>query len=190
MRSWTSWKQSSPTTHRFETLPRIDRIARLEKLRAATAALQVAESVRFAKSQVAEQLAADVHPDKIGRGIAEQIGLACRISPATAARLLNTARALWFELPDTYTQLVAGELSERLAEAVVSETRHLDPESAATSTSNSKPPASPEWDSKPRQHVSARPPTRPIHTATSNAAVPNATTVGSVSDRHPTPWQC
>jgi hypothetical protein len=45
---------------------RIDRIARLEKLRAATAALQVAESVRFAQSQVAEQMAADVHPEQIG----------------------------------------------------------------------------------------------------------------------------
>ena len=71
---------------------RIDRIARLEQLRATTAALQVAESVRFAQSQVAEQLVADVHPDKIGRGIAEQIGLACRISPVLAARRLNTAR--------------------------------------------------------------------------------------------------
>ena len=50
---------------------RIDRLARLEKLRAATAALQVAESVRFAQSQVAEQIAADVHPEKIGQGIAE-----------------------------------------------------------------------------------------------------------------------
>jgi Domain of unknown function (DUF222) len=107
---------------------RIDRIGRLEKLRSVTAALQVAESVRFAKSQVAEQLAAHVHPDKIGRGIAEQIGLACRISPATAARRLTTARALWHELPDTYRQLIAGELSERLAEAVVAETRHLDSE--------------------------------------------------------------
>lgn len=105
---------------------RIDRIARLEKLRAATAALQATESVRFAQSQVAEQLAADVHPDAIGRGIAEQIGLACRISPTTAARRLNTARALWFELPGTYSQLVTGELSERVAEAVVSETRHLN----------------------------------------------------------------
>jgi Domain of unknown function (DUF222) len=105
---------------------RIDRIARLEKLRAATAALQAAESVRFAQSQVAEQIAADVHPDKIGRGIAEQIGLACRISPVTAARRLDTARALWFELPDTYAQLVTGELSERVAETIVSETRHLD----------------------------------------------------------------
>jgi hypothetical protein len=40
---------------------RIDRIARLEKLRAVTAALQAAESVRFAQSQAEEQLAADVH---------------------------------------------------------------------------------------------------------------------------------
>jgi uncharacterized protein DUF222 len=107
---------------------RIDRIARLEKLRAATAALQVAESVRFAQSQVAEQMAADVHPEQIGRGVAEQIGLACRISPATAARRLNTARALWFELPDTYSRLVAGQLHERIAETVVSETQHLNAE--------------------------------------------------------------
>ena len=78
---------------------RIDRLARLEKLRSVTAALQVAEAVRFAKSQVAVQLAANVHPDKMGRGIAEQIGLACRICPATAARRLSTARALWHELP-------------------------------------------------------------------------------------------
>ena len=114
--------------HPVSDAARIDRIARLEKLRAATAALQAAESVRFAQSQVAEQLGANVHPDAIGRGIAEQIGLACRISPATAARRLNTARALWFELPDTYGQLTSGMLSERVAEAVVAETRHLEPE--------------------------------------------------------------
>jgi Domain of unknown function (DUF222) len=107
---------------------RIDRIALLEKLRAATAALQAAETVRFAQSQVAEQLAADVHPTAVGRGIAEQIGLACRISPVVAARRLNTARALCLELPDTYSQLAAGELSERVAETVVAETRHLDPD--------------------------------------------------------------
>jgi hypothetical protein len=112
---------------------RIDRIARLEKLRAVTAALQAAESVKFAQSQVAEQMAADVDPDKIGpdkigRGIAAQIGLACRISPTVAARRLNTARALWFELPATYSQLIAGELHERIAEIAVSETRHLDAE--------------------------------------------------------------
>ncbi|HYP44339.1 MAG TPA: hypothetical protein VEQ66_03970 [Propionibacteriaceae bacterium] len=44
---------------------RIDRIARLEKLRAVTAALQAVECVRFAQSQVAEQMAADVHPSAV-----------------------------------------------------------------------------------------------------------------------------
>jgi hypothetical protein len=33
---------------------------------------------------------------------------------------------LWFELPDTYNQLRTGMLSERVAETVVAETRHLD----------------------------------------------------------------
>ena len=45
-----------------------------------------------------------------------------------AARRLSTARAWWFELPDTYRQLTLGELSERVAEQVVTETRHLDPQ--------------------------------------------------------------
>jgi hypothetical protein len=74
---------------------RIDRIARLEKIKAAAAALQAAESVRFAQSQVEAQLAADVHPDKIGRGIADQLALACRMSGFAAARQLEMARTLW-----------------------------------------------------------------------------------------------
>ena len=68
---------------------RIDRIARLEKLRAATAALQAAETVRFARSQVAEQLAQDVHPNAIGRGIGDQIALACKISPSAGSQRLG-----------------------------------------------------------------------------------------------------
>jgi hypothetical protein len=105
---------------------RIDRIARLEKIKAAAAALQMAESVRFAQSQAEAQLAADVHPDKIGRGIADQLGLACRVSGFAAARRLGVARALWFDLPETYRLLVDGEISEYVASLVVTETRHLD----------------------------------------------------------------
>jgi len=66
----------------------------VEKIKAAAAALQMAESVRFAQSQAEAQLAADVHPDKIGRGIADQLGLACRVSGFAAARRLGVARAL------------------------------------------------------------------------------------------------
>jgi Domain of unknown function (DUF222) len=105
---------------------RIDRIARLERLRAVTAALQAAECVRFARSQTARQMAADTHPAQIGRGIADQIALACRISPVAGSRRLGTARALWHDLPDTLAQLTTGSLSERVAETIVTETRHLD----------------------------------------------------------------
>jgi Domain of unknown function (DUF222) len=107
---------------------RIDRIARLEKLKAATSALQAAESVRFAQSQAEAHLAADVHPDKIGHGIADQLGLACHVSGFEAARRLGIARALWFDLPETYRMLSAGEISECVASLVVAETRHLDAE--------------------------------------------------------------
>ena len=86
----------------------------------------MAESVRFAQSQAKAQLAADVHPKKIGRGIADQLGLACHVSGFEAARRLGVARALWFELPEIYRLLVAGEISEYVASLVVAETRHLD----------------------------------------------------------------
>ena len=106
---------------------RIDRLDRLERVRAVVAAAQTAEMVRFAQSQTAQQLAADVHPKRIGRGIADQIALACRVSPFEGSRRLGVARALWFELPETYAQLTRGALHERVAECVVTETRHLDP---------------------------------------------------------------
>jgi len=104
----------------------IDRIALLEKIKAAATALQMAESVRFAQSQADAQLAVNVHPNKIGRGVADQLGLACKISGFAAARRLGMSRALWFELPETYRLLTAGEVSEYVASLVVTETRHLD----------------------------------------------------------------
>ena len=104
---------------------RIDRIARLERLKAAAAALQAAESVRFAQSQVEQQIAAEVHPTAIGRGIGDQLGLACKVSPSEGSRRLGVARALWFDLPETFRLLTRGRISEQVASGVVSETRHL-----------------------------------------------------------------
>src|SRR5829696_672789 len=68
---------------------RIDRIGRLEQLKAAVGALQAAESVRFAESQVEQQIAAEVHPRAVGRGIADQIALACQVSPTEGSRRLG-----------------------------------------------------------------------------------------------------
>jgi hypothetical protein len=65
---------------------RIDRIACLEKIRAVTAAAQAAESVKFAQSQVSQQIATDVHPAAIGRGIANK-----SVSPATYRQLSRPA---------------------------------------------------------------------------------------------------
>ena len=67
--------------------------------------------VAFAQSQAAEQMAHNVHPREIGRGIGDQIGLACRLSPYHGARRLGVARALWFDLPHSYAALTAGQLS-------------------------------------------------------------------------------
>jgi hypothetical protein len=73
---------------------RIDRIGLLEQLTAAVAAVQVAESVRFAQSQVEAQQAKGWDPQKVGRGVADQIALACRVSPTEGSRRLGAARAL------------------------------------------------------------------------------------------------
>ena len=106
---------------------RIDQIALLERLAAAAAATQAALSVGFARSQVlTQQQAVLADPRAVGRGIADQIALACRISPTEGSRRLETARALHSELSATAALLRDGRISAYVAGLVVSETRHLD----------------------------------------------------------------
>jgi hypothetical protein len=156
---------------------RIDRIARLEKIKAAAAALQMAESVRFAQAQAEAQLVAGVHPDKIGRGIADQLGLACRVSGFEAARRLGVARGLWFDLPKTYRLLVAGEISEYVTSLVVSETRHLDTQTRRDVDAKIMP-GSHRWDRGALRRVHADTRMRPIRKVTCSAAGPKGSTVG------------
>jgi hypothetical protein len=66
---------------RVDDAARVDRISMLEKIKAAAAAAQAAEIVRFARSQVAAQRDAGVNYRRLGQGIAEQIGLATRTGP-------------------------------------------------------------------------------------------------------------
>jgi hypothetical protein len=101
----------------------------LERIKAAAAAAQGGQIVRFARSQVDAHLSARVDPQAVGRGIAEQIALACAVSPSEGARRLGVARVLWAELPSVAALLRTGEISEYVAGLVISETRHLDPES-------------------------------------------------------------
>jgi hypothetical protein len=108
---------------------RIDRIALLERIRAATAAAQHTQMVRFARSQVEAHIADDaLDPKAVGRGIGDQIALACRISPFTGSRRLAVAGALHADLPGIRGLLATGRISEDTAQLVVAETNHLDPE--------------------------------------------------------------
>jgi hypothetical protein len=61
-------------------------------------------------------------------GVAAQVGLARRESPARAARVVGASLALVRHLPHTLAALTAGVLTERRAQVVVSATSHLAPE--------------------------------------------------------------
>ena len=105
---------------------RIDRIALLERVKAAAAAAQHEQMVAFAWSHVAQQESQVLHdPRAVGRGIADQIALACGIAPSEGSRRLGVARALHAELPATAALLREGVISEYVAGLVVTETRHL-----------------------------------------------------------------
>jgi uncharacterized protein DUF222 len=112
---------------------RIDAIGLLERIQAAAAATQAALSVGFGRSQVATQQRQVLRdPRAVGRGIADQLALACRISPTEGSRRLGIARALHTDLPATAALLRDGRISFYVAGLVVSETRHLDPDRRRT----------------------------------------------------------
>src|SRR4051812_27906706 len=76
----------------------VDRIAVFEQLRAALAAAQHTSMVAFARTRVEEQselvASGRLDPEKLGRGIADEIGLAAHVSPSRGSRRLNIARTL------------------------------------------------------------------------------------------------
>ncbi len=102
----------------------------LEQLRAALAAAQHTEMVAFARARVDEQgelvAAGRLDPEKLGRGIADEIALAAHVSPSRGSRRLTIARTLAADLPSTRALLASGQLSEKLAETIVEQTSHLD----------------------------------------------------------------
>ena len=110
---------------------RVDRIAALERLQAAAFAAQAAELVRFADSQEAEQRRLGVPARRVGVGVADQLALACRVSPVTGARRLALARTLVGELPSTYAVVARGEISAWVATVVARETDALTPHGRA-----------------------------------------------------------
>ena len=105
---------------------RIDRIAVCERLQASLEAVKAVEMVAFAQSQSTEQMRLGVHPSKIGSGIADQIALACKVSPTEGSRRLNMARDLVLDMPHTLDLLATGEIGGWTARLIVGQFSHLD----------------------------------------------------------------
>ena len=96
------------------------------------------------------------------------------------------ARALWFELPEIYRLLVAGEISEYVASLVVAETRHLD--ATTRGEVDSQITAAGIWQMGPRspRRAPASMPMKRTRWGMCNAAGPNGGTVGSACGRRRT----
>jgi len=103
----------------------IEVIAALEELKSGCAAAQAVATARFDASQRAAQAAEGVRSDKLGVGVAGQIGLARRESPSKGAQHVGLAKALVGELPHTLAALARGQISEWRAKLVARETAAL-----------------------------------------------------------------
>ncbi|MBT2531506.1 DUF222 domain-containing protein [Arthrobacter sp. ISL-48] len=103
----------------------IDQLRELEDLKSAAAGLQARIAVAFDARERGAQHKAGVPAAELGRGVAGQIALARRESPARGSRLLGLAKALVTEMPHTLAALHTGQLNEWRATLLVKETACL-----------------------------------------------------------------
>src|SRR6476660_9354506 len=103
----------------------IDETRELEDLKSALAARPARDAVAFDLSQRREQALAGVPAEQLGAGVAAEIALARRESPARGGRLLGLAKALVAEMPHTLAALETGQLNEWRATLLVRETACL-----------------------------------------------------------------
>jgi hypothetical protein len=128
--------------HMFESLVEVDpaagesalieRIAELERLKSAAAAGQVRATAALDAARRAGEAAAGVPAAQRGRGVASEVALARRDSPARGGRHLGFAKALVHEMPHTLAALECGALSEWRATLIVRESACLDVEDRRT----------------------------------------------------------
>ena len=109
----------------------IERIAELERAKSAAAAGQARASAALdaaRRAAEAAEAAAGIPAAQRGRGVASEIALARRDSPARGSRHLGFAKALVHEMPHTLAALQSGVLSEWRATLIVRESACLDVE--------------------------------------------------------------
>jgi hypothetical protein len=110
----------------------IERIAELETIKSAAAAGQARAAAALDAARRAAESAAGMPSARRGRGIASEIALARRDSPARGGRHLGFAKALVHEMPHTLRALETGTLSEWRATLIVRESACLDVEDRRT----------------------------------------------------------
>ena len=106
----------------------IDQLRALEDLKSAAAAAQARIAVAFDAARRRADAAAGVPAEERGRGVAAQVALARRESPARGSRLHGLAKALVTEMPHTLAALETGRLNEWRATLLVKETACLSAE--------------------------------------------------------------
>jgi len=104
----------------------VERIAALERLKAAAAAGQARLAAALDAARRSAEAAAGVPAARRGRGVATEVALARRDSAARGGRHLGFAKALVHEMPHTLAALENGVLSEWRATLVVRESACLD----------------------------------------------------------------
>jgi hypothetical protein len=106
----------------------IRRIGELERLKSAAAAAQARAAAALDAARRSSEAAAGVVAARRGRGVATEVALARRDSPARGSRHLGFAKALVHEMPHTLTALEHEVLSEWRATLIVRESACLDVE--------------------------------------------------------------
>ena len=106
----------------------VDRLRVLEELKAAASAAQARAAAALDISVRRAHAQAGLPHEQQGRGVAAQIALARRESPARGNRILGFAKALDTEMPCTLRALSEGRISEWRATLLVRETACLSVE--------------------------------------------------------------
>ncbi|TDZ79696.1 hypothetical protein DE4585_03444 [Mycobacteroides salmoniphilum] len=114
--------QTDPAVHAARL---VERIAELERVKAAAAAEQAHAAVLLDRARREEEAANGVPRRRQGAGVATEIALARQDSPARGGRHLGFAKALVNEMPHTLAALVCGALNEWRATILVRETAYL-----------------------------------------------------------------
>ncbi|HEX7351054.1 DUF222 domain-containing protein [Brachybacterium sp.] len=110
----------------------VDLLTAAEQAKARLAAVQARAETVFHDAQIGEQRRLGVPRDQLGRGIADQIALARRITPKQASNQLTLRRILVSSMPCTTALLDAGRISEWAAHKVAENALCLSDEDRAT----------------------------------------------------------